>query len=284
MAKATTQDSSLLKPAKIAISKNPKNTKSKPYLVAKLDTATKSASKIAIAPNTKPKATKATKETQPDTGILNLKNAIVSTDNTVPQSIVINTMNLPQAQSQTPQEPLSSLCDFEKTFGTTTTTTVAPVNTDESVLKQQEFDMQIQLQLQSILNGTAPAQINDDQKKSKEITISPVSKKTSVQVVKEPMVTESMPSLDDFFCIGLNNNDSEAKSITPSKQSKPQLKSKSKATKEGAKTETSPKQNKKLLPKSSPITTPVKGTFLYLFKKNKIAITLINLSVKKKLN
>lgn len=129
--------------------------------------------------------------------------------------------------------------DIEKVLDSIST----PAADEAATQKQQEqFDMQIQLQLQSILNGTAPAQ--------KSETPSPLKQLVSGSSGN----VESMPSLDDFFGFeALESSKAPAiKPSTPKSKNTKMLKPKPAASKQVSpvKATTSPKsKNVQIRPK-----------------------------------
>jgi len=158
------------------------------------------------------------------------------------QQYVLNGISITAAATTTSltNESVAAMCDFDKAFG--------------SSAQQDQFDQQIQLQLQSILNGTAPAQLSKPP--------SPVKSKSPVQSPKPTVPSpikqvESMPSLDDFFSIG---GAEPLEQSSPVKQVQKPLKPKPSTTLNKP-SQTNSFQNKSTKKQSSPnTTTPSKIT------------------------
>jgi len=120
------------------------------------------------------------------------------------QQIILNGINLTVQQQSTEQDPFTNLCNF----GSIMANTNLPPNLST---EQKQQDLEIQLQLQSIMNGTAgePVEIRDTTEKSAETNIESnnsinIQAATKTQTGRTtPEIVESMPSLDDFFNIGL---------------------------------------------------------------------------------
>jgi len=137
---------------------------------------------VAIKKNTTNSISK--KETKSNKTSVKSSKAKKATEDTTPapqegQQYILNGVSITTAATSLTNESLAAMCDFEKAFGATTQ-------------QQEQFDQQIQLQLQSILNGSAAAQLA---KPKSPVQTRPAEPSPIKQV-------ESMPSLDDFFSIG----------------------------------------------------------------------------------
>jgi len=104
---------------------------------------------VAIKKNTTNSISK--KETKSNKTSVKSSKAKKATEDTTPapqegQQYILNGVSITTAATSLTNESLAAMCDFEKAFGATTQ-------------QQEQFDQQIQLQLQSILNGSAAAQL-----------------------------------------------------------------------------------------------------------------------------
>ena len=220
---------------------------SKPVESSSQPAANKNANKILLPPLVKSKVASvkpvlaAKPQAKSENSLKSDMAVAVAANLTNDSTFLLSVFNQPQQQQQQQQqqqgnindmqkmnESLASMCDFEKAFGSLTSNSVLSGqqqsinNNIELVLKQQEnMDMQIQLQLQSILNGgafTSPSEtattkepveaappkpsIKVDAKLSKKETTSTESTRNDRS--KSPEIIESMPSLDDFFGFDAN--------------------------------------------------------------------------------
>jgi hypothetical protein len=174
---------------KIAIQRNNKSNNSgnqakKPIApVVKTSTEDTKPAKVAIKKNSTTTTSNITKK-EPKSNKTSAKSAKAkkaTEDTTAPQEgqqYILNGISITTAATSLTNESLAAMCDFEKAFGAST--------------QQEQFDQQIQLQLQSILNGSAAAQLA---KPKSPVQTRPAEPSPIKQV-------ESMPSLDDFFSIG----------------------------------------------------------------------------------
>lgn len=216
---------------------------------------TLSTNKIAIAPN---KSTKTA-----STPSIAAKALDVTPESSSTQQIILNGINLTVKQQPFPQDSFTTLCSYGSI--------VTSSNAGSSLsAEQKQQDLEIQLQLQSIMNGTASAPAN--QAKNAEKNSSEKDSKineanflensnSSVNVERSTAeIVESMPSLDDFFSIG-PASEKTASPTKPGSKSSKTIKSKTDALKstdnEIALGKASDK--KSLLPKKSPTSASKKN-------------------------